>query len=728
MMQQPSLTTAATSSNETAEDATSLRERGNALYKAGRVQQAIDLYHLTTPEFYVYGHDAAKSLYDDKLASIKDVSPNDIPVRRCLDDSSGEPVPNEISLLFAGEYDPEHDAEHVVLSTIYYTYYAQVMPKKAWDVMQSKITQACEMLEGRASLPEWLVIPSSDRVGIIDALQSWQKEITEMYSTDYVQENVIPALESDFASNIGEIGPDFNTSLKLETCCFVATLALLPDSKFMAQFEPGLRKLVRDFLSSVETRQEVSKQIRQYVAQNWKVNPTFYDLEWERITSHIDQAIRNDSTTLQLLFFRQVAQALRGIKGHMQVTVSVGSIIDVLEHIRYVAVDGQKQGEPRSLQPRQGFDRIHLSNVPDYIGTSLFSYVFAIPLTKSHDASFVTYDCLRNPPQWSSISEFDCEALTLHEPTKIAQALNVEHTGLWEGNLDSFWPMGDYQMFKPLSNTDRGYDQLLSKTQLTQWLFALFFKLAMPAKRGHDHVFGNSAMVLAPLSMSMYLRLLIHLHSVGYPAHTLASILSDILENRVRTTSRPPTRSPLRPEEASRSHALTKLSTAPFVAEMSTLTSMFTRVLPFAPLVKPGTIPPLRTLRRCTVAFPKLPVIEHLDLYRPDFVIILLKDSVMARLFPHDGDGSIPMRRLLTDQKSLDALPHDLHVISTWKWDFEEQKATFWLREDVARSIVADKVLWRCEIWRTDNWHPADPFSFFKNTLQMTIGECWTDG
>lgn len=274
---------------------------------------------LTTPEFYVYGHDVAKPLYDDELASIKDVSPNDIPVRRCLDDSSGEPVPNEISLLFAGvgdarnlyatwlvlsrdetvsrgskppinillndikphvfargliiwllldDYDPEHDAEHVVLSTIYYTYYAQVMPPKAWDVMQSKITQAREVLEARASLPEWLVIPSSDRIGIIDALQSWQKELTEIYSTDYVQDNVIPALESDFASNIGEIGPDLNTSLKLETCCFLATLALLPDPKFMAKFEPDLRKLVREFFSSVETRQDVSKQIRRYVAQN----------------------------------------------------------------------------------------------------------------------------------------------------------------------------------------------------------------------------------------------------------------------------------------------------------------------------------------------------------------------------------------------------------------------------------------------------------------------------
>lgn len=43
-MQQPPLATATASPNGTAEDATSLRERGNALYKSGRVQQAIDLY------------------------------------------------------------------------------------------------------------------------------------------------------------------------------------------------------------------------------------------------------------------------------------------------------------------------------------------------------------------------------------------------------------------------------------------------------------------------------------------------------------------------------------------------------------------------------------------------------------------------------------------------------------------------------------------------------------
>lgn len=99
--------------------------------------------------------------------------------------------------------------------------------------------------------------------------------------------------------------------------------------------------------------------------------------------------------------------------------------------------------------------------------------------------------------------------------------------------------------------------------------------------------------VLPPLNLRIYFRVVMHLHQLGYPSHWLSEILVTIIENKVVSSVRKFETCPLKPSELTKKHPLRKLSTTPYVPEMTTLTVLFQRILPFAvltPLPLPKTI------------------------------------------------------------------------------------------------------------------------------------------
>lgn len=102
------------------------------------------------------------------------------------------------------------------------------------------------------------------------------------------------------------------------------------------------------------------------------------------------------------------------------------------------------------------------------------------------------------------------------------------------------------------------------------WLHRLFFKLCIPKERQ----IVNMELIFSPLNLTAFVRLCIHLHSIGYPAHWIGGVLEDILSRHITTKAWPPRSDPLKIREVKNEMPPLKQSTAPFVAELSTLVSM----------------------------------------------------------------------------------------------------------------------------------------------------------
>src|ERR1700677_449915 len=89
-------------------------------------------------------------------------------------------------------------------------------------------------------------------------------------------------------------------------------------------------------------------------------------------------------------FFRATVTAIRNVRGQLVVRTSLGDIASVLEQRRYGLTPltaSQTDPKPYPGLPTT-FDRIHLTNIPDYVGSALFSSLDATPLLKHHKAAF----------------------------------------------------------------------------------------------------------------------------------------------------------------------------------------------------------------------------------------------------------------------------------------------------------------------------------------------------
>ena len=104
-------------------------------------------------------------------------------------------------------------------------------------------------------------------------------------------------------------------------------------------------------------------------------------------------------------------------------------------------------------------------------------------------------------------------------------------------------PLAQYLQWSRTSHVPLSFSDLLPRAKLSKWLFTMFFKITLPANRkGQD---WDHTLIYAPLNLTAFFRLLIHLQQVGYPSHWLSETLVQILEDQVITLARPPQTSPL---------------------------------------------------------------------------------------------------------------------------------------------------------------------------------------
>lgn len=336
----------------------------------------------------------------------------------------------------------------------------------------------------------------------------------------------------------------------------------------------------------------------------------------------------------------------------------------------------------------------------DYVGGHLSTVLYALPVLKQESHAGITSTCLVNPPLWNSPEDFIAEYLCLSSLPKLQSATCLKLCPGQEEALGEFMPMCKYINWQhdgtklPLK-----YDQLLPRAQLTKWLLQVFFKIAIPPIREIQ----SMARLFAPLNLTAFVRLLVHVVETGYPAHWVGSIVEDILYNRVTTTVRPPEAAPTRGTALEAEHPVKHVSVSPFIAEMEVLLCTWMRLLPFgvvsARIPRPEKIFEYRFMMSAPQIRNEFVSVLALVLY-PE----LLYEKLLAT---SPGTKKTCFRDMLagvgaeTPEKR--RIREKVVVISTFDWDSKTREVTMKLKEGWIEDQKREE-RWAVCLCRTDDW------------------------
>ncbi|KAK5131715.1 hypothetical protein LTR08_000603 [Meristemomyces frigidus] len=641
------------------------------------------------------------------------------------------------------------DNQMIAIICLYYTYLAPIMPDWVYHMLQTYIAKAMSALESPAEFPTFLDVPQLYRAGVSSILREWQSEVQEEYPTKRVRLEAIRQRLRDRTQRTlrtGKLGLEAPKDCEKQEAFYRATGVLFMEFGGKPMHGTQLNAAYSEF--DEKSPDTFNAELLEGLDTAWRTNVTLVDLEWQRnregwdgspetAASHMDinvlhnpfefaMKLAEERTGMSegegmfhrmLNWFHSVARAMKQLQGRYKIEVCVGDVNSVLEQVRYGVVGHRSDqqnakttgvgGQPALAAPSDlhteelseyplAYDRIHLSNIPDYVGGSLSSFLYALPVTYTGDFSYITSCCLRNPPLFRTPRHFTNEYVGLSDSSDLAKLFHAKMEPL-QFPEDAPLVMSEYiQWHRCDSSTN--FADLISRPELEAWLYRLFLKLAIPKERkSRDFV-----LIYSPLNLTAYVRLCNHLHDIGYPAHWIGSVLSSILSGTITCKARPPRSDPLdilEVQNEARREAIEQC-TAPFVAELSTLLSMWQQAgaLPFG--ILSTALPDIELVHKYSVTFDAIP---DLVAETPSFVLLLFD----AELLP---PGSNSIRKFLLSDEKADLSSRGkairergLHVISTWDWHRGSKTATFWLRRDVLESVISGH-RWGPAIWRTDNW------------------------
>jgi hypothetical protein len=136
--------------------------------------------------------------------------------------------------------------------------------------------------------------------------------------------------------------------------------------------------------------------------------------------------------------------------------------------------------------------------------------------------------------------------------------------------------VGDYYGWQL---TGPGPKDIRDRATIEKYLHGLFVKLCYPPTR--PATWQAPTLVAYPLDLTIFFRTLATIHRNRYPAHWLADLQSDIVNNRVQSIAIPPRSYAYTSAECRKDFAKAWINLAPFMAEMRTLTAMWLPEIPF---------------------------------------------------------------------------------------------------------------------------------------------------
>lgn len=634
-----------------------------------------------------------------------------------------------------------------ILATLFYTYMNHIMPPQAYRKLQATISKAILLLDQPTATLSWFDVLQKDRGAIKHALELWQHKTSQMFSTntfrfrialDTAQQSMSP-----WTPEPGEM-PPLAKGLEKDKILYDRAGITLPPPSFSEQDPMKVGQLVADrsFPKNI-TADWLAK-----LDSTWMPNITLMDVEQVRQHAKIGIPFERMDIDLATDLFTQwteyiqtphpenpkclfdyaegyfliLATAFAHLKGRLRVEPILGEMCETFEKMKLGVYTDRKNkpvpGQTASSLDKPGedyptvYNRVHLSNVPDYTGGVLSALLFAAPIThESIDGrDTFAFKCLRNPPAFDKVDDYNSEYNLLPDDSSTQKVFPYKFQR--KANL-RFVPPGmamiaeDYMHWSNLS-TKIEFDRLMDRPTLTAWIHSLLLKIAIPAQR----MVPDTLLVISPFNLTVLFRVLLHLKGVGYPIHWLSEILTNIITNPLETRATHVSSVPVTAADAKqmldKSRPLRKISLKPFMADLTTLTSIWLPALGFGLFKGHELLPKPTDIRKYAIDFT---YVRFENAFEKTNVLVFMDTSLLGHTGP-----LIPLRPLLCqqDRDVRDSIPSPaelrekgLHVVTTWEFNTEAKQATFWMREDIIKSMGTGRADWYVGIWRTDSWDIA---------------------
>jgi hypothetical protein len=620
-------------------------------------------------------------------------------------------------------------------AVVFFIFIGVIMPGFAFDRLNQTIDMLVRKLNGKETVLPWLRVYEPYRAELIRALRSWRSDaLVKMYSTEDIISTAQAGLLETGLKAITLYGLDPRKAppgCQKEYDDFLEAIFLLPPKSMLKEYDPDLQRL----LDTDEPPDD--EQRKKYLCEHWHPNPTLLDEDWHvkaqtepdvafdpfKLATQFQEVLlvdeRFSSTKLKkkknklfdyvAAFFSLVVQALRRSRDRLCVELIVDDLAAAMDNVRRSLIEGRDQTAPTV------FDVVHLSNVPDYIGGSFVTFVYGLKLLNNATTAKITATCLRNTGLWKSHEQFQSEYMIVNDFDTLFKLTQAQFMNRAD-ERDSFFPMSGYMDWRRARMEAFPYELLLPRAELTRWLFAHFFKMALPRGRSvRDHNFDH--FLFPTLNLTNFFHLLVHLHDIGYPAHWLGEVLAKILEGQVVTTARPPKTLPLDVQEAvTRRYPAARVNTNPYMAEMSTLTVLYARILPFCPITT-ASLPSPASIYSYSIRMREVETPPPGETYAQALILIFFRlDLHMAcKARAEEMYSLLDMSPEKNDRRfdttAAKAFREDgCIVVTAFKWsgpDANDRRATFWMREDVVDRMTKAGEPWVCGLWRVDDWMPV---------------------
>ncbi|KAI1139797.1 hypothetical protein F5Y05DRAFT_380108 [Hypoxylon sp. FL0543] len=622
----------------------------------------------------------------------------------------------------------DEQTREITLLSLSYLYCTQVIPPFVWEKLQETINNLVRKLENKEQplASAWVLVSQMD--AIVQQLKTWQTGPATEYKAAQIRRIV-----SESASD-----EDAYRECKADRRAFRDFSVMFPPSAVLSRFEPELSALVTDYQHG-DGRSR--KRISAYLNKHWKVNPTLIDVKWQArqppgdepvLEGHphgiVDKLIGmfsrlnapNRASTYCILqhagtFFEKVRLAILSLEDRLMVEMIIGDMTEVLDRLRYDKMERPKRGldsEGRELLDwPQKYHIIHMSNIPDYVGGSLMTFLYAAPILKEGTGTGMMSIVLRNPRAWPSIDHINAEYLLMYDPVMIQDHFSVRLANGEVFKTSYPIPMSMsflailqiYQRWERYKHDRSSLEQLKPRAAFSRWLIAHFLKLCLPFPRSlveDPSEEDDPGLVYAPFNMTVFLRLLVQMAELGYPGHWLSNIIASIGGGEITTTARAPRQYVLDPAAVDEVYTPRTISVKPWAAEFTTLVAQWQALLPFAVVVRSGILPLPEIITEYSVKFSWYPSRDPLNV--PHFMLVFWnhrkygeppKDLYRLLLDDERGDTTTSARKIRAD---------GIRILSTFKWSSEEAMVTFWLRSDVVDLMVREE--WYVYIWRVDSW------------------------
>ncbi|EGG03114.1 uncharacterized protein MELLADRAFT_117429 [Melampsora larici-populina 98AG31] len=645
------------------------------------------------------------------------------------------------------------------LNVASYFYATQVMPAYAWDRIQAVIQRLLDCFDNSEQPISWVYVPVAVQATIRPWLESWKRGPTSLYSTQRFRELIKQHEFQTRMSIMSMTGGDYDPEqsfphLHFDQRVYKNFSIVLPLDELLMARDPNLLPMIKDYRKNDNS---VKERLSAHIDSQWKPNLTLADIVWENENTrpgslpHPDMSFspfeiirdlmmgflgekgtsRSSGNTLMSIaqyYFMVLGKAISSLRDRMMVEVCFGEMAESLEQMQYQTFDRSTETESKdyltsSKWPHK-YHIIHMSNIPnrpsdlteynisDYVGGPFTSFLCGAPLLEYGPGTGLNSCNLRNPPQFETVSHFLSEYLLMYDRNLIRSHFQLKISSETPEETAGPMPTIQYLIWERVPQQPMTFEQLMPQTKLLHWLYAYFLKICLPYPR--TKLEGDATMIFSPHNMTAFLRLVMRVSELEYPAHWISNLIESILSGKINTTARPPPRQVCTPRDVDTIHPTRSFSTTPWTLEFATLTGMWRSILR-AGLVIASAVPRIEDIVEYTVKFPGL---EIWDGRAPHSMLVFYDQQTFGKP-PRNLRPILMDEGREVDPKSRKIRDTGLHCVSTFHWRVNAQEATFWMSKDAFESIKS----WKVYMWRTDSWEKEGKGVKLENAAVKK--KCW---